>query len=61
MKAFEKDNSINLLASLEKFDSEKNYKGKSDIFSKRTIKPHKAVDKVDIFLLKLLRNDLLGE
>lgn len=47
MKAFEKDNSINLLASLEKFDSEKNYKGKSDIFSKRTIKPHKAVDKVD--------------
>lgn len=47
IKAFEKDNSINLLASLEKFDSEKNYKGKSDIFSKRTIKPHKAVDKVD--------------
>lgn len=47
MKAFEKDNSINLLASLEKFDSEKNYKGKSDIFSKRTIQPHKAVDKVD--------------
>ncbi len=46
MKAFEKDNSINLLASLEKFDSEKNYKGKSDIFSKRTIRPHKAVDKV---------------
>lgn len=47
MKAFEKDNSINLLASLENFDSEKNYKGKSDIFSKRTIQPHKAVDKVD--------------
>lgn len=33
MKAFEKDNSINLLASLEKFDSEKNYKGKSDILA----------------------------
>lgn len=47
LKAFEKDDSINLLASLEKFDSEKNYKGKSDIFSRRTIKPHKAIDKVE--------------
>ena len=47
LKAFEKDDSINLLASLEKFDSEKNYKGKSDIFSRRTVKPHKAIDKVE--------------
>ncbi|MGN0500232.1 MAG: LPD25 domain-containing protein, partial [Ruminococcus sp.] len=47
MNAFKEDSAIQLVASLEEFDSEKNYKGKADIFSKRTIKPHKAVSSVD--------------
>ncbi len=47
INAFKEDSAIQLIASLEKFDSEKNYQGKADIFSKRTIKPHKAVSSVD--------------
>ena len=35
------------MCSLEKLDGEGNFKGKADIFTKRTIKAYKQVDKVD--------------
>lgn len=44
---FYEDSSSPLLLSLEKFDEENIYKGKADIFTKRTIKPHKAVTSVE--------------
>ncbi len=44
---FYEDSSSPLLLSLEKFDEENVYKGKADIFTKRTIKPHKAVTSVE--------------
>jgi len=45
--AFSNDSSYFLLCSLEKLDGEGNYIGKADIFTKRTIKAYKQVDKVD--------------
>ena len=45
--AFSNDSSYFLLCSLEKLDGEGNFIGKADIFSKRTIKAYKQVDKVD--------------
>ena len=45
--AFQNDSSYFLLCSLEKLDGEGNFIGKADIFSKRTIKAYKQVDKVD--------------
>ena len=45
--AFQNDSSYFLLCSLEKLDGEGNFKGKADIFTKRTIKAYKQVDKVD--------------
>lgn len=44
---FSEDSSSPLLLSLEKFDEENVYKGKADIFTKRTIKPHIAVTSVE--------------
>ena len=43
-KSFSNDNSYPLLQSLEKFDSNKNFKQKADIFTKRTIKAKKFID-----------------
>ncbi|MGN0569258.1 MAG: LPD25 domain-containing protein [Candidatus Fimenecus sp.] len=44
---FAEDSSLPLLLSLEKFDKDNIYTGKADIFTKRTIKPHIAVNSVD--------------
>lgn len=44
---FSEDSSSPLLLSLEKFDEENVYKGKADIFTKRTIKQHIAVTSVE--------------
>lgn len=46
-KAFIDDSSYNLLASLENFDNKTKQYVKADIFTKRTIKPHKVVTRVD--------------
>ncbi|MBQ3408105.1 MAG: DEAD/DEAH box helicase family protein [Clostridia bacterium] len=45
--AFSNDSSYFLLCSLEKLDGEGKFVGKADIFSKRTIKALKEIDKVD--------------
>ena len=45
--AFVNDNSYFLLCSLENFDSDGNFLRKADIFSKRTIKPKRVIEKVD--------------
>ncbi len=45
--AFQNDSSYFLLCSLEKLDGEGNFIGKADIFTKRTIKAYKQIDKVD--------------
>lgn len=45
--AFSDDSSYCLLCSLEVLDDEGNFKRKADMFSKRTIKPHEPVTKVD--------------
>ncbi|MBQ8086247.1 MAG: DEAD/DEAH box helicase family protein [Lachnospiraceae bacterium] len=45
--AFNQDSSYSLLASLEKFDSDGNFKEKADMFSKRTIKRAEVVTSVD--------------
>ena len=45
--AFQNDSSYFLLCSLEKLDGEGNFKGKADIFTKRTIRAYKQIDKVD--------------
>ena len=45
--AFSNDSSYYLLCSLEKLDGEGKFVGKADIFSKRTIKAIKEIDKVD--------------
>ena len=45
--AFSSDSSYYLLCALEVLDDEGRLKGKSDIFTKRTIKPHHAVTSVD--------------
>lgn len=46
-KILGEDSTYPLLASVELLDEEKNFIGKSDIFSKRTIKYSKAIEKVD--------------
>ena len=46
-KVFDDDDSYYLLCSLEMINDEGEYTGKSDIFSKRTIKPHIEVTSVD--------------
>ena len=46
-RAFGQDSSYCLLCSLEKMDEEGNFKGKADMFYKRTIKRAEAVTSVD--------------
>ena len=46
-RAFNQDSSYCLLCSLEKIDDEGNFKGKADMFTKRTIKKAEAVTSVD--------------
>ena len=46
-RAFNQDSSYCLLCSLEKLDEEGNFKGKADMFSKRTIKKAEIVTSVD--------------
>ena len=46
-RAFHQDSSYCLLCSLEKLDEEGNFKGKADMFSKRTIKKAEIVTSVD--------------
>ncbi len=46
-RAFNQDGSYCLLCSLEKLDDEGNFKGKADMFSKRTIKRAEVVTSVD--------------
>ena len=45
--AFASDESYFLLCSLEVLDDEGNFKRKADMFSKRTIKPHRSVTSVE--------------
>ena len=45
--AFREDSGYFLLCSLEDIDSEGHYKGKTDMFTKRTIRPAQVVDHVD--------------
>ena len=45
-QAFENDDSYFLLTSLEKLNDELEFEGKSDIFTKRTIKPHVEITSV---------------
>ena len=45
--AFKDDASYPLISSLEVTDSDRNLLGKADIFTKRTIRPHKAVSSVN--------------
>ena len=46
-RAFSQDSSYCLLCSLEKLDDEDNFKGKADMFTKRTIKKAEVVTSVD--------------
>ena len=46
-RAFNQDSSYCLLCSLEKLDDEGNFKGKADMFSKRTIKKAEVVTSMD--------------
>ena len=46
-RAFNQDRSYCLLCSLEKLDDEGNFKGKADMFTKRTIKKAEVVTSVD--------------
>lgn len=46
-RAFNQDSSYFLLCSLEKLDNEGNFKGKADMFTKRTIKRQEVVTSVD--------------
>lgn len=46
-RVFNQDSSYCLLCSLEKLDDEGNFKGKADMFSKRTIKKAEVVTSVD--------------
>ena len=46
-RAFNQDSSYCLLCSLEKLDDEGNFKGKADMFAKRTIKRAEVVTSVD--------------
>lgn len=64
-RAFNQDSSYCLLCSLEKLDDEGNFKGKADMFTKRTIKKAEVVTSVDtasealaVFLSEKARVDL---
>ncbi|MBQ6734633.1 MAG: DEAD/DEAH box helicase family protein [Lachnospiraceae bacterium] len=46
-RAFSEDSSYYLLCSLENIDEDGNLKGKADMFTKRTIRPERAVTSVD--------------
>ncbi|MDE7425919.1 MAG: DUF3849 domain-containing protein [Lachnospiraceae bacterium] len=46
-RAFQQDSGYCLLCSLEKLDDEGNFKGKADMFSRRTIKKQEVVTSVD--------------
>lgn len=46
-RAFNQDASYSLLSSLEKLDDEGNFKGKADMFTRRTIKKQEVVTSVD--------------
>lgn len=46
-RAFSQDAGYPLLLALEELDDEQNVKGKSDIFTQRTIRPHIAVTSAD--------------
>ena len=46
-RAFNQDSSYCLLCSLEKLDDEGNFKGKADMFTKRTVKKAEVVTSVD--------------
>lgn len=45
--AFREDSGYFLLCSLEDIDSEGHYRGKTDMFTKRTIRPAQVVGQVD--------------
>lgn len=45
--AFSDDSAYYLLCALEILDDDGNFQGKADMFSKRTIQPHKVVTSVD--------------
>lgn len=45
--AFSQDSSYSLLSALEILDENGNLEGKADMFTKRTIKPHKEITSVD--------------
>ncbi len=47
LTAFSQDSSYFLLCSLENLDGEGKFIGKADIFTKRTIRPQKQIEKVD--------------
>ena len=47
LSAFASDESYFLLCSLEVLDDEGNFKRKADMFTKRTIKPHREVTSVE--------------
>ena len=46
-RLFNEDSNYSLLSSIEIFDERGNFKKKGDIFSKRTIKQSKVIDRVD--------------
>lgn len=65
--AFREDSGYFLLCSLEDIDSEGHYRGKTDMFTKRTIRPAQVVDHVDtadealvLSLTEKARVDLAG-
>ena len=45
--AFRADSGYSLLCSLENFDDEHNFKSKSDMFTKKTIRPNRVIDHVE--------------
>ena len=45
--AFRDDSGYSLLCSLENFDDEHNFKSKSDMFTKKTIRPNRVIDHVE--------------
>lgn len=47
LRLFNEDSNYSLLSSIEIFDERGNFKKKGDIFSKRTIKQSKIIDRVD--------------
>lgn len=45
--AFREDSGYSLLCSLEDYDDDHNFKSKSDMFTKRTIRPNRVIDHVE--------------